>query len=175
MTPANAVTVARVALAPILLLLVAGTGPSWPALVLWIGLAATDGVDGYIARRHGTTRSGAFLDPLADKILVLGAMAVLAAEGLFDWLPVLVIAGREVAISAWRSRLARQGVSVPARWSAKVKTVLQDVAVGMALCPPLADHRPGLSELVLWVAVALTLVSGAQYVLDGRKGPAVAV
>ena len=174
-TPANAVTIGRVALTPVLLLLILGTGASWPALALWIGLAATDGVDGYIARRHGTTRSGAFLDPLADKFLVLGAMVCLVAEGHFGWLPVALIAAREITISVWRSVLGRQGVSVPARWSAKVKTVLQDVAVGMALLPPLHERRPGLAEVVLWVAVGWTLVSGAQYVLDGRKGPAVVV
>lgn len=174
-TPANAFTIGRVVLTPVLLVLILGVGASWPALALWIGLAATDGVDGYLARRHGTTRSGAFLDPLADKFLVLGAMACLVAEDAFGLLPVLLIAVREIGISAWRSVLGRQGVSVPARATAKVKTVVQDVAVGMALLPPLADWRPGVAEAVLWVAVALTLVSGAQYVRDGRKGPAVAV
>ena len=174
-TPANAITIGRVVLTPVLLLLVLGTGASWPALALWIVLAVTDGVDGYLARRHGTTRSGAFLDPLADKFLVLGAMVCLVAEDAFGWLPVALIAAREVAISAWRSVLGRQGVSVPARSLAKAKTVLQEVAVGLALLPPLAGRRPGVAEAVLWLAVALTLVSGAQYLVDGRKGAAVAL
>ena len=65
-TPANAITVARVLLAVPTLVLIAQRGASWPAVVLWLVLACTDGVDGWIARRDGTTRSGAFLDPLAD-------------------------------------------------------------------------------------------------------------
>src|SRR5262249_61861737 len=70
-TPANAITVARVLLAIPTLVLIAQRGASWPAVVLWLVLACTDGVDGWVARRDGTTRSGAFLDPLADKILVI--------------------------------------------------------------------------------------------------------
>src|SRR5215207_8862704 len=87
-TPANVLTLTRVALTPVLLVLIVGAGPSIPVLALWIALAVTDGVDGYLARRHGTTRSGAFLDPLADKFLVLGAMACLAVQDVFWWLPV---------------------------------------------------------------------------------------
>ena len=58
-------------------------GGSWIAFALWFVLCASDGIDGYIARRHGTTRSGAFLDPLADKVLVLGAMFTLVGNGVF--------------------------------------------------------------------------------------------
>ncbi|HSH23831.1 MAG TPA: CDP-diacylglycerol--glycerol-3-phosphate 3-phosphatidyltransferase [Acidimicrobiales bacterium] len=166
-TPANGVTLARVAFTPVLLAMVADSGASYPALALWVVLAATDGLDGYLARRHGTTRSGAFLDPLADKLLVLGAMVVLAVRGGFWWVPVALIAGREVAMSAYRSWVGRRGVSIPARWSAKVKTVVQEVAVGCALFPPLADGAPAVADAVLWVAVVLTLVSGVQYLLDG--------
>ena len=174
-TPANAVTVARLLVTPVLLVLILGEGDSWPAFAFWTVLCATDWVDGYLARRHGATRSGAFLDPLADKFLVLGAMAALVAEERFWWVPVALVALRELGISFYRTWEGRRGITIPARQWAKVKTVVQDVAVGMALCPPLADWRPGIAEAVLWVAVALTLVSGAQYVLDGRKGPAVAV
>ena len=88
-TPANAVTIGRLLISPFLLAMILQTGDSWPALVLWIVLAATDGVDGYIARRMGTTRSGAFLDPLADKVLVLGAMVALVMKGRFWWLSTL--------------------------------------------------------------------------------------
>ena len=165
-TPANAVTLARVALTPALLAVIAGSGATYPTLAMWILLAATDGVDGYLARRHGTTRSGAFLDPLADKLLVLGALVVLAARGTFWEVPVAVIAGREVAMSAYRSWVARRGVSIPARWSAKVKTVVQEVAIGLALFPPFAEV-PGIADAALWVAVVLTVVSGVQYLLDG--------
>src|SRR5213082_2341718 len=87
-TPANAITVARVLLAVPTLVLIAQRGASWPAVVLWLVLACTDGVDGWIARRDGTTRSGAFLDPLADKFLAIGGLAALADKGTFPWLAV---------------------------------------------------------------------------------------
>jgi CDP-diacylglycerol--glycerol-3-phosphate 3-phosphatidyltransferase len=171
-TPANAVTLARVVLTPLLLVAIVSWGPSPAVLVAWILLSATDGLDGYLARRHGTTRSGAFLDPLADKLLVLGAMFALVARGLFWWLPVAIIAVREVAMSFYRSWVGRQGVSVPARSSAKVKTVVQVVSVGLALLPVIADHHLWVASGVLWAAVALTVVSGVQYLLDGARARA---
>src|SRR4051794_36909520 len=118
-TPANAVTIGRLLISPFLLAMILQTGDSWPAIALWIVLALTDGVDGYIARRMGTTRSGAFLDPLADKVLVLGAMCALAVIDRFAWLPVLIIGGRELAISLYRVYWSRRGLAVPARTSAK--------------------------------------------------------
>lgn len=167
-TPANAVTGVRVLLTPVLLAFIVGVGPSWPAFLLWVVLAATDGVDGYLARRQGATRSGAFLDPLADKLLVLGALWALVVEGAIWWVPAAVISVREVVMSAYRSWVGRRGVSIPARTSAKAKTVVQAIAVGLALCPPFADRAGWLVGTVLWAAVALTLVSGFQYLLDGR-------
>ena len=95
-TPANGVTIARLLASPGLFVLIADHGASWGVFALWTGLALTDGLDGWIARRQGTTRSGAFLDPLADKVLVLGAMIMLVAIGTFWWLPVALIAVREV-------------------------------------------------------------------------------
>src|SRR4051795_10085851 len=126
-------------------------------------------MNGWLARRHGTTRSGAFLDPLADKILVLGAMAALVAKGVLWWLPVAIIAVREVALSAYRSYVGRRGVSVPARLQAKVKTWVQAVAVGLAIAPVSGDGYRGFRVGVLWAAVALTVVTGVQYLWDGRK------
>ena len=170
-TPANAVTMARLASTPLLLavVLAAGADGSWLAVGVWFVLSCTDGVDGWLARRHGTTASGAFLDPLADKVVVLGAMAVLVANHVFWWLPVLLIAMREVAVSAYRSWVGRKGVSVPARGLGKAKTVVQDLAVGFALLPTTAEAQPGVANTCLWVAVALTLLSGAHYLLDGSK------
>ena len=167
-TPANAVTMARVGLTPVLLAGILASGASWPALALWIALACTDGVDGFLARRHGTTRSGAFLDPLADKLLVLGALACLVAEGLVWWVPVVLIGVRELWMSAYRSWLGRSGISLPARMSAKVKTVVQSVAVGVALAPTL-EGADWLTSTVLWAAVVLTVWSGAQYLADARR------
>jgi CDP-diacylglycerol--glycerol-3-phosphate 3-phosphatidyltransferase len=168
MTPANAVTIIRVVLLPAMLALVVG-GPSWAAVALWFALSVSDGVDGFLARRHGTTRSGAFLDPLADKLLVLGAMVALVVDDVFPWPAVALIAGREMAMSVYRTAVGRHGVSVPARWPAKIKTVLQEIAVGLALLP-LAEDHPAMAEIALWVAVVLTLGTGIQYLMDAQRG-----
>src|SRR6202034_2772273 len=110
---------------------VARIGPaSWLLWVLWSVLAFSDGVDGRVARWHGTTRSGAFLDPLADKFLVVAALCALIALGEIAIWPVVVITLREVAVSAFRVVAAGRGVSVPARPLAKMKTLVQDVAIG---------------------------------------------
>jgi CDP-diacylglycerol---glycerol-3-phosphate 3-phosphatidyltransferase len=171
-TPANAVTFTRLLCAPPLWLVILAFAPSYAALGLWIVLAATDGVDGYLARRHGTTRSGAFLDPLADKALVLGAMWALVAADSFWWLPVALITLRELGISVFRSYWGRRGLAVPASYWAKIKTVVQSVAVGLALLPPVAEQHAWLASSVLWVAVALTLGTGAQYLIEGSRATA---
>jgi CDP-diacylglycerol--glycerol-3-phosphate 3-phosphatidyltransferase len=168
-TPANAVTCVRILVLPLLIALILDDGSEWPALALWVVLAGSDLFDGWLARRHGATRSGAFLDPLADKFLVLGAMAALVAKGVLWWLPVALIAVREVALSGYRSYVGRRGVSVPARFQAKVKTWVQAIAVGMAIAPVSSDAYRGIMLTVLWAAVALTLVTGAQYLWDGRR------
>jgi CDP-diacylglycerol--glycerol-3-phosphate 3-phosphatidyltransferase len=168
LTPANAITMIRLVLTPALLVMIVKEPTSWAAAAFWTLLAFTDGIDGHLARKHGTTRSGAFLDPLADKVLVLGALFALVAADRFWIVPVLLIAVREVAISLYRTHLGRQGLAVPARTLGKVKTVVQEMAVGLALLPLTGDD-PLLATVVLWVAVALTWISGAQYLLDGRS------
>src|ERR1700722_4098755 len=170
-TPANAITAVRLLATPPVLILIVHLGVSWIAALAWAAVASTDFLDGWIARRQGATTSGAFLDPLADKVLVLGALAALAATGLASWIPVLLIAGREVAISAYRSVVARNGISVPARPLAKCKTAAQDLAVGLILLPATGLHHRGIGETLLWISVVLALVSGAQYLLDSRRRP----
>ena len=169
-TWANAITVGRVLIAPALFALIPDKRGSWIALALWFVLCASDGVDGWLARRHGVTRSGAFLDPLADKILVLGAMFTLVGLDVFWFLPVLIIAVREVLISVYRTVVGTKGISVPAKKLAKMKTVTQQFAVGFALLPSTAGHRPIFNTL-LWVAVVLTVVTGVQYLAAGRRRP----
>lgn len=167
-TPANGITLIRVLATPVMLILVLDLGPSWAAVTAWVVLSSTDFLDGWVARRQGVTSSGAFLDPLADKILVLGALAALAGSGLVSWWPVAIIAARELAMSAYRSVVARRGISVPARRLAKAKTAVQDLAITLVLLPPTGNHHLWVGRGLLWVAVALALVSGAQYLLDGR-------
>lgn len=170
-TWANAVTVGRLLLSPLMFLVIpSDNAGSWVAFLLWFALSASDGIDGWIARRHGTTRSGAFLDPLADKVLVLGAMFTLVSRGVFPLLPVLIIAAREFVVSMYRTIVGTRGVTVPAIRSAKYKTLLQQLAVAFALMPLTAIDATWLWQLLLWAAVVLALVSGWQYLTRSRVG-----
>jgi CDP-diacylglycerol--glycerol-3-phosphate 3-phosphatidyltransferase len=169
-TPANFVTVTRLLVSPVLFGLIADQGASWTTFTLWVALAATDGVDGWIARRHGTTRSGAFLDPLADKVLVFGAMVMLVSIDQFWWLPVALIGARELAVSMLRIQFGRRGLAIPATKGAKLKTLMQALAVGVALWPGGAqDLADRLAPVLLGVAVVLTLVTGWQYFQAGSR------
>ena len=100
--------------------------------------------------------------------VVLGALITLSAQGHLPWLPVILITIREVGMQLYRSWVGRSGVSIPARNSAKIKTFVQDFAVGTCIIPPLA-HQHTLQVAVIWFACALTLFTGAQYMLDGRR------
>ncbi len=163
-TWANMVTVGRVLASPFLFAMIPDERVgSWVALTVWIVLCGSDGFDGYLARRHGITRSGAFLDPLADKILVLGAMFTLVNREVFWLLPVVIIATREIIVSLYRVFVGSRGVSVPASRMAKVKTFSQQLAVGFALAPVTINDATWTFVVCMWVAVVLTLSSAAQY------------
>lgn len=168
-TPANAISIVRLLVTVPFLMLIAETPLSYAATLLWIVLCITDGIDGWVARKQGTTRSGAFLDPLADKVLVLGAMVALVANDTFWWLPVAVIAGRELGIQAFRSYWGKKGLAVPASSLAKVKTVVQEVAVGFGLLPITATDHRWVANGLLSVAVLLTVVTGVQYMVAGSR------
>ena len=168
-TPANLLTVGRLVLTVPLLAMVVETGAGWPAVSLWVALCVTDGIDGHLARRQGTTRSGAFLDPLADKVLVLGAMAALVANDTFWVVPVAIVAARELLIQGFRSFWGKRGLAVPATQLAKAKTVLQELAVGFALLPSTAADATWVANGLLWIAVVLTVVTGVQYVSAGSR------
>ncbi len=163
-TWANLVTVGRVLIAPLMFLLIPeDPGGSWPAFLLWFVLCSSDGIDGFLARRHGVTTFGTFLDPLADKVLVLGAMFTLVSREVFWVVPVVIIAAREIAISLYRTFVGAKGVSVPASRIAKQKTLTQQLAVGFAIMPITALDATWLWKGLLWISVVLALVSGAQY------------
>ncbi len=168
-TPANAITVVRIVLTPVVLVLMASLRFDLGTFALWAVLCWTDYFDGILARRFGTTRSGAFLDPLADKFMTLGAMVVLVVKGVYFWPWVALTALREVAITAYRSFVGTKGVSVPARRSAKWKAFAQQSAVGFSIMPWVGEHAAWIGHGLLVVSVVLTLVSGAQYFVEARK------
>jgi CDP-diacylglycerol--glycerol-3-phosphate 3-phosphatidyltransferase len=169
-TAANGVTVARLAATPVLVLIILRATPSWGAVCFWAVLAFSDFADGWLARRRGPSASGAFLDPLADKFLVLGALAAMVALGKVTFLPVALLGGREVVITSYRVVVAKHGVSVPARRVAKVKTLVEFFTVGLVLLPVAWSSRLTFSHAALWVAVVLAWASAAQYLLDSRSG-----
>ena len=165
-TPANFVTITRILVAIPTFALIRSRGSSWLTVALWFSITATDSLDGWLARRDGATRSGAFLDPVADKLIVIGGLAVLADRGVFPWWPVLLIAAREIGISLYRSVAGRRGIVLPAQRLGKYKAFTQYCAVGFVLLPFTADYL-GFQQVVLAVAVTLTIVSGLQIVSRG--------
>jgi CDP-diacylglycerol--glycerol-3-phosphate 3-phosphatidyltransferase len=160
-----------VLLAPALvwLIVVGGAVPRDVAAAVFLVGGATDGVDGYIARRYrAVSKTGQWLDPLADKLLVAAPVLTLAASGAFPVWAAVIIVAREVAISVLRAVLGLRGVSLPASRSAKAKTMLQLTAIVLYILP-LGPHLHATRVAVLIVAVAFTVSTGLEY-LAGASG-----
>jgi CDP-diacylglycerol--glycerol-3-phosphate 3-phosphatidyltransferase len=167
--PANALTLLRVALVPVIaaLLLIGTDATRWWALAIFVFAAVTDSVDGWVARRRlGPTRWGKLADPLADKVLIIGSLAVLAYTGPFPWWAVAVIVVREVGVTLQRWWLVRRGVVMSAGRLGKAKTVSQIAAVIAYVPPGVPD---GARLALLWLAVAVTVASGLDYAVRGGK------
>ena len=168
----NLLTLGRIFLVPLFVIVyvMPSEGTYFYAAALF-GLAAfTDWLDGYLARRlDQTTAFGAFLDPVADKLIVVTAVVILIAHHHTLWLtlPGLVIVGREIVVSAlreWMAEMNRRGV-VSVGWLGRVKTVFQMVAVLVLLANPPALDRPWVivGYVLLYVAAAMTLASMVIY------------
>jgi CDP-diacylglycerol---glycerol-3-phosphate 3-phosphatidyltransferase len=168
---ANIITVVRILLAPVfiwLLLLDGGhdTWIRWVAAALFVVAILTDSVDGFLARgRNLVTDAGKILDPIADKVLVGGALVALSILGEVWWWVTIVILVREVGITVFRFIVIRDTV-IPADVLGKVKTWVQSIAVILALVP-LDRFVGGWYAWVVWIllgaALVLTVVSGASY------------
>lgn len=161
--PPNLVTFLRVALVPVVALLVLadGEGADWWAFAVFVFAALTDTIDGTVARRYGyVTRFGQLADPIADKLLIGGVLLLLAVVGEVPWWIVAAILAREVAVTVLRLRLlAGRDVVMPANSWGKAKTLAQIIAVALVLSP--VDEVLGRRALEL--ALVLTLWSGLQY------------
>ena len=161
----------RVLLAPlvVVLLLMRERSASNAAAAVFILGAATDGLDGYLARRYATaTRIGQWLDPLADKILVAAPLLALAALGRFPLWAAVVIVFREAFVALLRMSLSRRGQAMPATPAAKAKTWAQMLAVGLYMVPLTGWAERARSPAVL-VAVALTVWTGWAYWARARR------
>jgi|TARA_Y100000746_G_scaffold21350_1_gene16502 CDP-diacylglycerol--glycerol-3-phosphate 3-phosphatidyltransferase len=170
-SPANLVSLSRLLLSPLLFWTVleadGNSGTSWLAVFLGFVLAVSDILDGHLARIRGTvSKWGAFIDPLADKVVVIGTALCLVEVERFHLLPVVLLTLREIFITLYRLLVARKGLSIPARKSAKWKTTIQGIALMIAVMPWL-ENSQWFVDFGLWVAVAFTVVTGIQYLMDG--------
>lgn len=172
----NALTMLRIVLVPVFLLLLldGGTAQRWWALVVFIVASATDQVDGALARaRDQITPFGILMDPIADKALTLGAFVVLAGLGEIPWWVTIVIAVRELGITALRAVLVRRSI-MPASMGGKIKTTLQMMAIVLYLIPwqsvlPGAEWPLILAAIALYAALAVTVVTGVDYIVRGWR------
>lgn len=176
-SPANLLTISRIIAAPALFLVIldaeATRGTSWLAFWMGVVFATTDYLDGTLARRSGSvSRSGAFLDPLADKIVVLGAALSFVAVDRLMLVPTIIIAVRELGVSGLRVYWAQRGLAMPARRSGKYKALFQGLILIAAAMPTLLDQQE-LIDVGWWAVTVFTVVTGIQYVLDGRAATSV--
>ena len=177
----NLLTLSRILAVPILVALMWTTGAyEWLAAFIVFCIAGlTDYLDGYLARAQGTvSKIGVFLDPIADKIMVAAVIVMLVDSGIVHGLAVvaaLIILLREIIVSGVREYLATLQVSLPVSALAKWKTAFQMIALGALVLAGSADHflpqlpvlRIGLASL--WIAAALTLITGYDYLRVGLK------
>ncbi|HWM32784.1 MAG TPA: CDP-diacylglycerol--glycerol-3-phosphate 3-phosphatidyltransferase [Pseudolysinimonas sp.] len=168
---ANIVTVARMLLAPVFVwLLIADDHQNgvlrWIAAGLFVLAILTDAVDGFLARdRNLVTDQGKLLDPIADKVLIGAALVTLSVLGELWWVWTIIILVREIGITVWRLIALRDHV-IPAGILGKIKTVVQAVAISVALIPLASlfgEWVITLDVALMTAAVVLTLVSGVEY------------
>jgi CDP-diacylglycerol--glycerol-3-phosphate 3-phosphatidyltransferase len=169
MNTPNALTMLRIVAVPVIVvaLLEETQDGDVIAAAVFALAALTDGLDGYIARRRKqVTTFGKLMDPLADKLLVTAALiSLVSLDRLAAWVAMVIIA-REFAITGLRSLAAEQGVVIAASWMGKVKTGLQVAAIFGLIA---FDPTPISVDVLLYLAVAVTLISGADYFIGLRK------
>jgi CDP-diacylglycerol--glycerol-3-phosphate 3-phosphatidyltransferase len=170
----NALTLVRIGLVPVMIMLLLGRdfGPFYAAAAVFCVAAATDAADGHIARsRNLITRFGQLADPVADKLLVGGALVTLVSvDRLAAWIAVVVLA-REAGVSALRWYAGRRGTEIAVSSVGKLKTGMQMTSIAALMVVP----DPSAAWLQAWLlgVVAVTVASGLDYLLGyARGGPA---
>src|SRR4051812_432669 len=163
----NVLTLLRILLVPVLVvaLLEATPNGSAVAAAVFALAAVTDGLDGYIARsRRSVTTFGKVMDPIADKLLIAAALITLVSlDRVVAWVAMVIIA-REFAVSGLRVAAGQQGVVIPASPLGKAKTIVQVAAILAVIATD-----AWWAQALLYVAVVITLVSGADYFLNFRR------
>jgi CDP-diacylglycerol---glycerol-3-phosphate 3-phosphatidyltransferase len=165
----NVLTLLRMLAVPVIVVALLGETPNGDALAAAVfALAAlTDGLDGYIARsRDAITTFGKLMDPIADKLLIAAALVSLVSlDRVAAWVAMVIIA-REFAVTVMRAIAVERGIVISASWMGKVKTVLQIAAVFALIA---ANPSPLWVDLLVYLAVAATVLSGADYFFGLRK------
>lgn len=171
---ANRLTIARLCLIPVFLIayyMFRDSFFAWiPALIFGVA-SFTDFLDGYLARkRNEVTTIGKFMDPIADKVLVMAAFVVLAADGKLSAVSVIIFLSREFIISGFRQIAASKNLIISASKSAKIKTATQIVAILLLLLNnfPFAIIGFPMDKIAVLVALAFTLWSGVEYVIVNK-------
>jgi CDP-diacylglycerol--glycerol-3-phosphate 3-phosphatidyltransferase len=174
---ANLVTIGRIAVTPVFLWFLfisytPGDSVNWLLLLAFILIAASDGIDGAIARKQNTvTKLGKLLDPIADKILLGGSFIVLSVLGVLDWWITVLILVREVAMTVYRLIVVKNKV-IPASASGKSKTIVQAIAIGYLISPlnkMLENQYFDIGMSLVFVSLFLTWFSAFQYFKDSRS------
>ncbi len=163
----NRITIARIQAIPVVLALISALpeGPNWPAAVLFAAASASDFIDGMIARKRNLiTDFGKFMDPIADKLLVLlPLMLLLPRGGALDLWAVMIMVAREIVVSGFRLVAASKRIVIAAEWSGKIKTVLQMFAVlFLLIASPIGWY-------LTWAAALLSLYSGVEILWRNRR------
>ncbi len=173
----NAITIVRILCAPIFLWLLLADGGQdgplrWWAAALFIVAIATDGIDGYLARRHDiVTNLGKLLDPIADKVLTGFAFIGLSILAELPWWITIVVLIREIGITVYRFIVVSDHV-LAAAWMGKLKTVAQGVALSFALLPLwtiVGEWIWWVNGVLMAIAVILTIASGIDYVVSEAR------
>ena len=163
-TTANKITIFRILLIPVFLVL-AYMGQQYWALAVYIIACLSDMADGYIARHYNQISNfGKFMDPLADKVLVLAAMCFFIENGQMPGWAVVIVLFREFAVSGLRLIAVEQQRVIAAAWSGKIKTA----CTMLGLCVMLFTSHPLVNQIVTWVIVITTLYSGIEYFCVNR-------
>jgi CDP-diacylglycerol--glycerol-3-phosphate 3-phosphatidyltransferase len=174
---ANIITVVRIFLAPVFIWLLVADDATlgllrYVAAALFILAIATDSVDGILARRQNlVTDTGKILDPIADKVLIGGALITLSALGELWWWVTVVILVRELGITAFRFAVIRRRV-IPASRGGKLKTILQSVAISFYLVPLwvlLGDWVHWVNAVLMALALLATVVTGIEYLAQAYR------
>ena len=168
----NKLTVLRVILVPFfvafLLLSKSSESLKWIALILFIAASLTDLLDGKIARKYNrVTTFGKFMDPLADKVLTISGMICLIELGRIpSWIVVIIVA-REFIISGFRLIATEHGIVIAANYWGKFKTTFQMIMIILMILN--IEKLSILTALMMWVALALTIISLCDYIMKNKQ------